>query len=166
MQKLKQIFWHPFFGEKKIWHNLFELTIFAKGVYGVFDIIIGSLFVFLSTSTIQSLMVFCARGPARDFFMYYAGQFSTGSRSFLAVYFLSYGVANLFLMVCLLWGKLWSYPAAITFFGGFIVYLCYRFYLYGSGLLLFFIAFDLFFVVLVFLEYRRVKNAREAKNAH
>ena len=125
---VKHIFFFPFFGEKKIWHNLFEISIFIKGLNGFWEIVAGGLFLFFS-------------------------------KYFLAVYFLFYGIVNIFLMVFLLRNKLWAYPTAIIFFTAFTSYLCYRFYQYRSWPLLFFIVFDIIFVVLTYLEYRRVKKS-------
>ncbi len=132
----KRIFFFPFFSEKKIWHNLFEISILVKGLNGFWEIALGSALLFFRTDHIYAL--------------------SASTRHFIAVYFLFYGVVNIFLMVFLLKGKLWAYPAAITFFLGFTVYLCQRLYRYRSGLLLVFILFDVLFIFLTFLEYRRI----------
>ena len=159
LDRLKHIFFFPFFAKNKVWHNLFEITILVKGVNGIWEIAVGALFLFFQTDNIYSMIMGVSQyGFAADYLERQANDFSLNTQYFIAAYFLFYGVVNLFLMVCLLQKKLWAYPAAIAFFMAFIVYLCYRFYVYRSGLLLCFIAFDMAFVALTYLEHRRIKN--------
>lgn len=155
---VKRIFFFPFFAENKVLHNLFEITILIKGFNGFWEIALGGFFAFSATDNIRGIMAAAAGyGIAGGYLQNQAGIFSVDTQYFLAAYFLFYGAVNLFLAVSLLRGKLWAYPAAIVFFLAFIGYLWYRFYLYQSWLLLFFIIFDIIFVALVCLEYRRVQ---------
>jgi uncharacterized membrane protein len=60
------------------------------------------------------------------------GHFSLGSEHFMAIYLLGHGIVKIFVVVALLRNKLWTYPAALIVFGGFVVYQIYRFALAGS----------------------------------
>lgn len=154
------------FFQKGSWiHNLFEITIFVKGFNGVFEILIGLLFLFSKGDNLHRLMLSAAnRGLAAltespvHYLTSQAGGISPSTQFFIAIYFLFYGAVNIFLVIFLVQGKLWAYPVAITCFTGFIVYQIYRFYLHHSGLLLFLTFFDVFLVALTFLEYRRIRR--------
>ncbi|MFD2029898.1 DUF2127 domain-containing protein [Ancylobacter dichloromethanicus] len=72
---------------------------------------------------------------------------------------LSHGaVKKFFLVVGLLRGKLWSYPASLIVLGLFIVYQLYRFsYTHGVGLIILTV-FDVFVMGLIWHEYSLVRR--------
>ena len=61
-----------------------------------------------------------------------ASRFTFSSEHFLAVYLLGHRIVKLFVVLALLKNKLWGYPAALSVFGGFVVYQVYRFTLTGG----------------------------------
>jgi len=150
----------------KLIHRFFEVTILVKGFNGIWEIVTGFLFLFFKNETIYNAIIIASNqkifSGSENFANHYltrqADNFSSSTQYFIAIYFLFYGIINIFLVISLLKGKLWAYPAAILFFLLFIVYQCYRLYLRHSGLLLFLTIFDAFLVALTFLEYKRVKG--------
>ena len=150
----------------KIVHGLFNVTIAVKGINGLWEIAVGILFFFFKTDTIYRLLIsFAGYGIVRNsghattnYLLKQAHNFSPSTKYFIAFYFVFYGIINLFLVIFLLRGKLWAYPVAMLFFLFFIVYQFYRFFLHHSGLLLFFTLFDIFLVLLTWLEYQRLKK--------
>lgn len=70
------------------------------------------------------------------------------------------GLSNvkLFVVLALLKNKLWGYPAALTVFGGFVVYQVYRFTLTGGIGLIALTLVDLIVMWFIWLEYRAVKE--------
>jgi uncharacterized membrane protein len=87
-----------------------------------------------------------------------AQDFSVESKHFYAFYLLSHGLVKLLLVIGLLRGKFWSYPASLIVLGLFIVYQLYRFsFTHGIGLLLLTL-FDVLVMVLIWHEYRLVRR--------
>lgn len=157
--------------KSKVIHNVFSITILMKGIAGVFEIMIGVLFFLVRTETIYKILISITNQRAinrsghiiTNYFQRQADNFSVSTQYFIAIYFLFYGIVNMFLVISLLKGKLWAYPATMIFFSLFTVYMFYRFLLHRSGTLLFFIIFDIFLVVLTWLEYKRLKKDQAAK---
>ena len=158
---------HPLYA---LLHNFFEITILIKGISGLLEIMFGFLFIFLDRQTIYNLLIGASHRKvishsghfAADYLVRQANNFSLNTKYFIAFYFLFYGAMNLFLIISLLRGKMWAYPAAMVFFVIFIVYQFYRFFMRHSGLLLFFAIFDIFLVALTWFEYERVKKLKNA----
>ncbi len=154
------------FLKNKVVHSLFEMTILIKGVNGFLEIIIGILFLFFKTEDIYKAMISVTGYRivshsghfTTNYLLKQANNFSLSTKYFIALYFIFYGIVNIFLVISLLKGKLWAYPTAIIFFILFIFYQIYRFFLRRSGLLLFFTIFDIFLVFLTWLEYKRLKE--------
>lgn len=170
LSKVKKIFYFLYSIKNKIIHNLFEITIFMKGIHGLWEVAVGFLFFLLKTETIYKSIIFftgdeIVDGPGHstiNYFIRMANNFSLSTKHFIALYFLFYGLVNIFLVIFLSRGKLWAYPAAITFYIFFIIYQFYRLFLHHSGLLLFFTIFDIFLVFLIWLEYKRLKKGKES----
>jgi uncharacterized membrane protein len=154
------------YSRDKILHDLFNVTILIKGINGVWEIIVGVLFLIFKRETIYRAIITLTEQKivsglshsANNYVIRQANNFSTNTKYFIAFYFLFYGVVNIFLVVSLLRGKLWAYPTAILFFIFFILYQFYIFFLRRSSLLLLFTIFDVCLVFLAWLEYQRVKK--------
>ena len=92
----------------------------------------------------------------------WAQNFSVDSKQFYAFYLMSHGVVKLLLVVGLLKGKLWSYPASLVVFGLFILYQLYRFsYTHGTGL----IALTVLDIIVMFLIWHEYGLARRDLSA-
>jgi uncharacterized membrane protein len=92
-----------------------------------------------------------------------AQNFSVQTKHFYAFYLLSHGVVKLLLVVGLLRGKLWSYPASLAVLGIFIAYQVYRFtYTHGLGLMVLTV-FDVVVMFLIWHEYGFVRRHLRAK---
>ncbi len=143
----------------KIIHNLFAVIVFIKGINGLLEIIIAILF-FLKRGTLRAIASKHQYIFFKDFGGYpmsFLNHLSLSTRYFIGVYFLFYGIVNIFLAISLLRGKPWAYPAAILFFTLFLVYQFYRSFLHHSAFLFFISIFEIFVIVLTFLEYERLK---------
>src|SRR3989344_8741015 len=128
-----------FAAQNKIIHRLFEATIFMKGLNGLWEIAAGLLLLNFKKETISAAITSFANYSigeadhvASQYLMKQAANFSSSTQYFLAMYFLFYGIVNLFLVISLWKGKLWAYPAAIIFFISFTVYMAHRFIMYRS----------------------------------
>jgi uncharacterized membrane protein len=91
-----------------------------------------------------------------------ASDFSVASKDFYAFYLLSHGLIKLLLVIGLLRGKLWSYPASLAALGAFMVYQVYRYsYTHSPGLLVLTV-FDAIVVWLIWQEWKVVRRHRQA----
>jgi uncharacterized membrane protein len=95
--------------------------------------------------------------PAK-YLIKFSNDFFTNSNAFAIVYLIFHGVFNIFLVAALLKNKIWAYPWVMVGFGVFIIYQTYRYFHTYSLMLLFLTAFDIFIVLIVWLEYRRKQN--------
>lgn len=87
-----------------------------------------------------------------------AQNFSIETKHFYSFYLLSHGLVKLLLVIGLLKGRLWSYPASLVAIALFIVYQLYRFsYTHGLGLIVLTV-FDVFVMGLIWHEYGLVRR--------
>ena len=150
-------------------HDLFEITIFLKGLNAAWEVVLGILLLVVQPATIHRSMLGFANyrfmaslaQSASGYIVKQANHFSQGTQYFIGFYLLFYGVVNIFLVIFLLRGKLWAYPVSLILFALFIVYQVFRLWLHRSQVLLFFTSLDIILVALTFLEYRRIKKSRK-----
>ena len=153
-------------------HRLFEISVLLKGAHAIIEIVSGAALYLISTDTIVNLAKMVTQDELiedpKDFIATHllgaAQHFSMASKSFYAFYLLSHGVIKLLLVVGLLRNQLWSYPASLIAIGLFIVYQLYRFsYTHSLGLIALTV-FDLVVIVLIWHEWRIVRQAHAASH--
>jgi uncharacterized membrane protein len=151
--------------ERRI-HRIFEVSILLKGAHALVECIGGLALLFVSTSTITSLVNSLTQEELvedpNDFVAMHllnlAENFTLSTQHFYAFYLLSHGAIKVLLVIGLLRNKLWSYPASLVVLGLFIVYQLYRFsYTHGLGLVVLTV-FDLVVMGLIWHEYRLVRR--------
>jgi uncharacterized membrane protein len=155
--------------ERRI-HQIFEVSVWLKGAHALIECLGGVLLYFVTTSAIASWVnAFTQEELIEDPNDFIAGHlsqmassFSVASKEFYAFYLLSHGLIKLLLVVGLLRGKLWSYPASLVALGAFMVYQVYRWsYTHSPGLLVLTV-FDAVVMVLIWHEWRVVRQHRPA----
>ncbi|MBB6409858.1 DUF2127 domain-containing protein [Mesorhizobium sangaii] len=155
--------------ERRI-HQIFEVGVWLKGAHALIECIGGILFYVVTTDAIVSWVnAFTAEELIEDPNDFIAGHlsqmashFSIASKEFYAFYLLSHGLIKLLLVVGLLRGKLWSYPASLAALGAFMVYQLYRYsYTHSVGLLILTV-FDAVVMVLIWHEWRVLRQHRPA----
>ncbi len=107
-------------GEHRI-HQLFEVSVWLKGAHALIECVGGVLLYLVTTETIASWVNMFTQEELvedpNDFIATHlsrmAAEFSVASKEFYAIYLLSHGLIKLLLVVGLLRGKLWSYPASL-----------------------------------------------------
>lgn len=151
-------------------HRVFEISVLLKGAHAVVECLGGLVLALVSAdwvaSTINRLTQEELIEDPHDFLathlVAFAGQFSVTTKNFYAFYLLSHGIVKLALVAGLLRGKLWAYPASLVVLGLFIAYQAYRYsYTHSLGLVVLSL-FDILVMVLVWHEYRIVRQARQA----
>ena len=149
--------------EKSI-REIFFISLVLKGLDSLLEILGGVLFLF--TGTVTTLLTFLIQKELiEDPTDFVANQiqhslpyFSGHAQSFGAFYLLSHGIVKIILVVSILRGKFWAYPAMIVVLFLFIIYQLYRFSYTHSSFLLLLTLFDLLIIVLTWHEYRVVKK--------
>ncbi|WP_217577871.1 DUF2127 domain-containing protein [Mesorhizobium sp. GbtcB19] len=149
-------------------HQLFEIGVWLKGAHALMECVGGILLYVISTDAIASWVNALTQEELiedpDDFIAGYLSQmashFSVASKEFYAFYLLSHGLIKLLLVIGLIRGKLWSYPASLAALGAFMVYQVYRYsYTHSPGLLVLTV-FDAVVMWLIWQEWRAVRRHR------
>ncbi|UJJ52760.1 MULTISPECIES: DUF2127 domain-containing protein [Rhodanobacter] len=146
-------------------HRAFQVGVVLKGVDGVLELL-GSAALLLTTQTTIRRAVSLltneelAEDP-RDYLanhvVHMAQQLSLRTQHFAAIYLFAHGAIKIVLVVGLLRGLRWSYPAALLVLTAFIGYQLYRLaYLPSLGLYVL-TALDLAVVLLIWREWRHAR---------
>lgn len=147
-------------------HRLFQVSILLKGAHALIECAGGLAVAVTSTAAITGLIGRLTQHELshdpHDFIATHLVALTHGlsleAKHFYAFYLLSHGVVQLLLVIGLLRGKLWSYPASLAVMGLFIVYQLRRYTLtHGIGLIVLTI-FDLIVIGLIWHEYRLVRK--------
>ncbi|GLS20900.1 hypothetical protein GCM10007874_39170 [Labrys miyagiensis] len=147
-------------------HHAFLVSVFLKGAHALIECIGGLALALISTETIARLVRALTQDELsenpHDFLashlQAWAQGFSLQSKHFYAFYLLSHGLVKVFLVIGLLRGKAWSYPASLVVLGLFILYQLYRYSYTGSIGLLVLTAFDVVVMAMIWWEYRLVRH--------
>jgi uncharacterized membrane protein len=143
-------------------YRLFRLGIWGKGVDGLLEILGGILLLLVTPAALNQWVIGLTQHELvedpHDLIATFArrstAQLSANTQLFASLYLLVHGLVKVGLMVGLLRGKRWAFPAALGFLGLFILYQCYQLsYHYSLGLLVLTI-FDATIVALTWHEYR------------
>lgn len=150
----------------RVFHRLFILAIFLKGIDGVLEIVAGATITILGPTVLHAMVIeFSTRELARDpgdllanaLQRWFANPNHDG-QLFAMIYLLVHGAIKVLLAVCLLRGKTWAYPAASVVFGAFLTYMGYRLTIAWSGLLLALFVIDMATLALVLREWRAAEK--------
>lgn len=155
--------------ERRI-HQIFELGVLLKGAHAAIECVGGIALALMPPGTIAALVNTWTQDELvedpNDFIathlLAWAQHVSVATQQFYAFYLLSHGLIKLALVVGLLRGKLWSYPASLAALGLFMVYQIYRYsYTHSFGLLVLTV-FDAAVMVLIWHEWKIVRQHRPA----
>lgn len=144
-------------------HQLFEIGMWIKGIDGVLEIIGGFLLLMISPVTLNRLVIALTQHELvedpqdviANALRSTAVHLSANTQLFSSIYLIAHGLIKIGVVVGVLRGHRWAYPAAFAFLGLFILYQLYRLsYAYSLGLLLLTI-FDIAIVWLTWNEYQR-----------
>jgi uncharacterized membrane protein len=158
------------FKPRDLLDRVFEVSIIAKGLDGLLEIIGGLLLLLVSPSTIDRFVGFLTQHELsqdpHDFLashlLHYAQGLQGSVLVFGALYLLSHGLVKIVLVAALLRNQLWAYPWMIAFLGVFILYQLYRMTFANSFGLVALTVFDVFVAGLTVKEYLRHRQRRAA----
>ena len=151
--------------EKRV-HQIFVLSVLAKGAHALFEVAAGVTLYLVSTATIVRVIDRWSYDAIADdrtdwlgkHLLEFAHGFSVEQHHFYAFYLLSHGLVKGVLVAGLLREKLWAYPASFAVFGAFIAYQLYRYSFTYDLMLILLSIFDLFVIFLAVHEYRLLRK--------
>jgi uncharacterized membrane protein len=151
--------------------RFFQIGVVFKGVDGVLETAGGALFLMVSQTKLTH-WVFSLTRPElledpddliANALRHAFSHLSTGGKWFGGIYLLVHGAIKIILVVCLLRGKLWSFPTAIVALAVFIGYQVYRLSAHFSWMLLFLTILDIIIIMLIWHEYGYVKHRQKKR---
>ena len=149
---------------ENLFHDLFKIGIWIKGIDGVLEILGGALFLVVSPAALNRYVRFLTQHGLHDWLgeelSHWAANLQHGSKLIGGAYLLGNGVVKVFLAVGILRGKLWCYPTAIVVIGILVCLQTARLFLHFSIPMLAGTLIDIAIVLLIAREYRQVKHAR------
>jgi len=145
--------------EKRIF-QAFEIGILLKGAGAALEAVLGGLLLFSHgfNDLILTLLQNALIEDPDNFFATHLQSFLVANprvQFYGGLYLLAEGIVKIVLVVGLLRGKTWAYPAAIAVLSLFIFYQTVRLFVHYSLPLLLLTLFDVLVITLIFYEYRR-----------
>ena len=146
--------------------KLFFWGILIKSFIGFWEILAGAFFAISGQKIVNALGLYLAKqgtaDDSDDFLLMYlqkiTNDFTHNIQLFAAFYLMFHGLMNILLSVTLAKKKIAWYPAIISLLSLFVVYEAYRFFLNHSIIILGLIIFDIAFITIIVLEYRKGKK--------
>jgi uncharacterized membrane protein len=143
--------------EEKI-HQVFDVTLFLKGIHAAVEILGGVILYLVSAENILRIVNFFVQGEIKEdphdvianYLLHTAQTFGGSAQSFAAFYLLIHGLINAFIVISLWKEKLWAYPVSFVALGAFIIY---QLYLLTFGYSLWLALFTLLDIVIIFLVW-------------
>lgn len=144
----------------------FEVSIVAKGLDGIVELVGGLLLLLVTPAAINQFVTAVTQHELsedpNDFIASRLLRLSSGltgpALRFAAAYLLLHGIVKVVLVVALLRTKLWAYPWMIGFLVVFIVYQVYRIALTPAAWLVALTVFDAFVAWLTWREWRKQRQ--------
>ena len=146
-------------------HILFEASALLKGIAAVSEIILGILFITLSSQTVNKVIFFIfgdelteqPRDPIWNFLLHGFNGVTADIQHFWAFLFIAHGIVVMFLITGLIKKKFWIYPIAAIIFSCLLIYQIIHIIFAPSLLLTVLSAFDTLFIWLIVQESRYQK---------
>jgi len=151
---------------QRLLNYLYRISLIAKGIDSIIEIIGGGLLLFVSPRVITKTVLVLAhtelvegsRHPLIACIIHIASDFSLKTRQFYSLLFLGHGAVKLFLVVGLVRNKMWAYPTTMLVFTFFIFYQAYEICISPSVMLGMITLIDVSVVLLIWREYNRTKK--------
>ncbi len=143
-------------------HRLFEITLGLKAVHSLFEIISGALVAAMSTDMVFRIAKLVTQGELLEdpndvianYLLRMARTLSVSSKTAVAFFLLSHGTVKLVLVLAVMKGFAWAYPAFMVALGLLISYQSYQVWHVFSGGLAALTIVDVLVLLLTWHEYR------------
>ena len=152
-------------------HRAFWLSLFLKGLDGALQLLGGVVVILFEPGTLgrayrwltRFLMGKSSHNAEADFIREAASSFHISVEVLVCIYLLTHGIIKVLLVYGLLRERLWVFPAAFAGFGFFLALEIYRISQHFYWAILILMCIDIFVIIMVFLEYKKVKALTAAK---
>lgn len=142
-----------------------------KAIYAAVEFANGILLMVLNHAQLNTLIKLIALPELREdpqdiamnYFIKLGKNLSINSQHSAALYLLLHGSTKLMVIWLLLRKRLWAYPLAVIVFGLFVLYEMYSYIHSSSVLLLLSVIMDILIIVLIVMEYKRLKIKEHIK---
>jgi len=149
-------------------HRLFEVTLLLKAVHSLMEIVSGAFLSAMSTDTVLRIAKFVTQGELladpndliANYLLRVAQDLSVSSKAAAAFFLLSYGSVKLALVLSVMRGSAWAYPAFLGALGLLIGYQTYQLWHDFSVGLTALTIFDVLVFVLTWHEYWLVRISK------
>ncbi len=147
-------------------YAVFRVSIVLKGLNALFEIVAALTIAFVKPASVTRIVTALVhreliedpKDVIAGWLLRAAESYSVSGQRFMVYYLISHGVLKLAVVAGLLANKRWAYPAGLIILGLFIIYQLYRMTFAPSLALAALTIFDLFVMVLIWHEYRRVRH--------
>lgn len=147
---------------ERLFHRLFRIGIWLKGIDGILELIGGVLFLIVSPQALNHYVIVLTQHDLHDWLgdalRHWSSQLHHSSKLIGGAYLLGNGVVKVFLAVGILRGKLWCYPTAIIILSIFVCLQIARLIEHFSFLMLTGAGIDTLIILLILREYRHIKS--------
>lgn len=158
----------PRAAREKLFHRLFEIGIWIKGVDGLIETAGGILLLTVSLRALNNYIIALTQSEIQedagdliaDALRHAAHHMTESSKLIAGAYLLGNGVIKVFLATCILRGQFWCYPVAIVVMSIFILLQCGRLAFHFSWPMLIGTIVDVAIVLLIWREYRRLEATK------
>lgn len=151
--------------ERRGIHDLFEIGVVLKGLNALLELGLGIAFLFVNVSALVQTLIQNELVDDPDNFLIQhlntlAGTISPHAQAYGALYLISHGVVKGILVIGLLRGQLWAYPASLAVLTLFVLYQVVQIVVAHSVPMIILTVFDLIVMWLIWMEYQYVKAKR------
>lgn len=151
---------------RQLSHRLFLIGTWLKGLDGVLELIGGVLFLLMSKSNLNHIVVSLTQHELTEdphdlianMLRHAVSHLSHNTKIFGSIYLLAHGMIKIFLVAGLLQNKYFVYPIALVVLSGFIVYQSYRLIIGFTLFLCLLTILDFIIVLLIWNEFRHISQ--------
>ncbi|HEY5556590.1 DUF2127 domain-containing protein [Acetobacterium sp.] len=151
---------------KDVFHMGFEIGLILKGINGLLEIVGGLLLLFLNPDRMDKLIIILTQNElskdpndkVANTLISLGHSLSISPNHYGIYYLMTHGLIKCILIFLLWRKKIWAYPLTMVVLAIFITYQLYRYTISPSAFLIALSVFDSIMIVLIFLEYRKIKS--------
>ena len=158
----------PNSARERLYHRLFQIGVWIKGIDGLIETVGGIVLLFVSLDAINRDVIAITENEIREdagdlianALRHAAHHMTQSSKQIAGAYLVGNGVVKVFLVVGILRGKLWCYPVAMAVITFFILLQCLRLCFHFSWTMSLATIIDVAIVFLIWREYHRLGGQR------
>ena len=156
---------------EKLFHRLFLLGIWLKGLNGIVQIAGGILLLTVSLESLNQFVIQLTGDEIEEdsgdliakALRQAVNHMTPSSKVVAGLYLVANGIVRVFLAYGILRGKLWYFPVGMGIISVFVVGLIARLTFHFTYLVFFLVLINIAVILLIWREYKRLRRARHAR---